>query len=72
MILKITRENGTHYVYYLIFDNDIDHATALGIQSFILENKLIKLEKNMLYVVLCILTHHMLLECLDSIKGHIK
>ena len=37
MMLKITRENGTHYVYYLIFDNDIDHATALGIQSFILE-----------------------------------
>lgn len=37
-MLKITSENGIHYVYYLIFDNDIDHATALGIQSFILES----------------------------------
>ena len=23
MMLKITKENGIHYVYYLIFDNDI-------------------------------------------------
>lgn len=34
-MLKITSENGTHY---LIFDNDIDHATVLGIHPFILES----------------------------------